>query len=147
MIAAARPARRAPGPETGSTSGRRWRSELSPARQLPLSLPHEPGLTRDEFVVGAPNRAAYEIATEPGRWPGPVVAISGPAGSGKSHLAAILACEHGAPRVRAADLAGIDPPDLISRGLAIVEDGSEVAGEEALEKRLFHLLNLAAEQG
>src|SRR5690606_23347288 len=58
-------------------------------RQLPLELAHEVGRSRDELVVGPANAAAVALVDRWPDWPAPVVVLAGPAGSGKSHLAAI----------------------------------------------------------
>ena len=56
--------------------------------QLRLALRQPPSFRRETFVVSACNReAAARIDAWP-HWPGPVLALVGPAGSGKTHLAA-----------------------------------------------------------
>ena len=71
------------------------------------------------------------------------MALVGPEGSGKSHLAAIWAEAAGA-RVLSGRLIGeTDLPAALATGALVVEDLSP----EALDERaLFHLLNLAREE-
>ena len=77
-------------------------------------------------------------------WPDRVVALVGPEGSGKSHLAAIWAEKAGA-RVLSAESARRDRlPAALATG-ALVRRGSDA--DELDERALFHLLNLAREEG
>lgn len=115
-----------------------------PQPQLALHLPHRESLGREDFLVGPANEAALSMIDRWPSWPGPVLALVGPAGSGKSHLAAIWAMATGAP-VLAAD--ALDPAgvaDALGSGTLVLED----AGAGAVDERaLFHLLNLAGEVG
>ena len=60
-----------------------------PPRQLPLDLGHGTGYSRDELVVSGTNNQAAALVDRWPDWPSPVVVLAGPAGSGKTHLAAI----------------------------------------------------------
>lgn len=66
------------------------------ARQLPLDLPHRPSHSRDDLVLSAANRLAVEAVDAWPGWSHPVLFVSGPPGSGKSHLAAVWAGRAGA---------------------------------------------------
>ncbi|WP_425349162.1 hypothetical protein [Methylobrevis pamukkalensis] len=66
-------------------------------------------------MVGPANATALAGLVSWPEWPGPVTLLLGPAGSGKSHLAAIFAEHAGARRFAAADLAGLDPLALAMR--------------------------------
>ena len=76
-------------------------------------------------------------------WPGRIVVLVGPEGSGKSHLAAIWAEHSGARFLAARSLAGSDPPAALATGALVVED---LATGRFDETALFHLLNLAREE-
>jgi hypothetical protein len=76
------------------------------AAQLPLPLDLPPALGRDDFIVGAANHAALALIEAWPRWPAPVVALSGPAGSGKSHLVAIWQGKAGGRAIAASALTG-----------------------------------------
>ena len=65
-------------------------------RQLPLDLPHRPSLERDDLVVSAANRLAVEAVDAWPDWSHPVLLVTGPPGSGKSHLAEVWSMEAGA---------------------------------------------------
>src|SRR6266481_2717309 len=59
--------------------------------QMALTLPHQPALGREDFLVASCNRDAVAwIDTWP-NWPIGGLVFYGPAGAGKSHLAAAWA--------------------------------------------------------
>lgn len=59
--------------------------------QLVLPLETRPALGREDFVVGLGNAEAVKFIDSYPDWPAPAAALHGPAGSGKSHLAAAWA--------------------------------------------------------
>nr|WP_310524113.1 chromosomal replication initiator DnaA [Polymorphobacter sp.] len=59
--------------------------------QPPLPLAYVPRLGAGDFAVSDANRIAVDWLAEPARWPTPRALLIGPAGSGKSHLAALFA--------------------------------------------------------
>jgi chromosomal replication initiation ATPase DnaA len=71
-----------------------------------------------------------------------VVALIGPEGSGKSHLAAIWAAEAGARFLSARALREANLPASLATGALVVEDLCAGAFDEPA---LFHLLNLTRE--
>ncbi len=111
-------------------------------QQLPLALAHAPQYGRDAFVSGASNIAALRLIESWPDWPAPIVLLSGPAGSGKTHLAHIWARNAGATIVEGAGLSLATVPEMGSRGAMVVEDVDAVAIPEAA---LFHLINRARE--
>lgn len=64
--------------------------------QLPLPLGHRRALGRADFLVSDANRAAVAWLDRWPEWPQGGVAICGPAGCGKTHLAHVLAAMSGA---------------------------------------------------
>ena len=114
-------------------------------RQLSFDLPLDPRYGREDFLVGPANEAAYERVEAWPDWPHPVLVLVGPAGAGKSHLAAIWAERAHAWTVPAADIALDGVPHLASNGALVVEDADRAAGRD--EAALFHLLNGLAERG
>jgi len=72
--------------------------------QIPLPLPPRPKLGRADFIVGPGNSAAVTYIDAWPAWQGPAVAIYGPTGSGKTHLAGIWAERAGAESIEAAAL-------------------------------------------
>jgi chromosomal replication initiation ATPase DnaA len=111
-------------------------------RQLALALPHAENFSRDDFLTGSSNEAALSLVERWPDWPDRALAIIGPEGAGKSHLAAIWADVAGARRVSARVLDEIDPPAALATGALVIED----AGEGLDERALFHLLNLMRQQ-
>jgi chromosomal replication initiation ATPase DnaA len=111
-------------------------------RQLALALPHAENFSRDDFLTGASNEAALALVERWPDWPDRALAIVGPEGAGKSHLAAIWAELAGARRVSARALDEIDLPAALATGALVIED----AAERLAERALFHLLNLMRQQ-
>ena len=111
--------------------------------QLTLDLPVEPRFGAEDFLVSSSNEAAYAAIEAWPNWPDPVLVLTGPPGSGKSHLSAIWADRAGARRLAARALALADVQGLSRSGAVLLED----AGAGLDEARLFHFLNLAREAG
>jgi chromosomal replication initiation ATPase DnaA len=112
--------------------------------QLAFDLDPAENFSRDDFIRGAGNTAALDLVESWPNWPARTVAIVGPEGAGKSHLAAIWATVTGARRLasRALDEAAV-PAALATGALAL----ERAAVEGDLDERaLFHLLNLVQEQ-
>lgn len=76
-------------------------------------------------------------------WPAHAIALIGPEGSGKTHLATIWATAAGARVVPGRTLREIDVPAALATGALVIEDAGAIADERAL----FHLINLAREEG
>lgn len=96
-----------------------------------------PPLRREDFVVSVASREAVAAVEAWPDWPGGALALVGPVGSGKSHLAGLWAERTAAAVLRAEDLG---PEDVGQRtGPLLIEAADLVPAEEAL----FHLLNRA----
>lgn len=115
---------------------------VSPPRQLALSLRHAEKLSREDFLPGPSNEAALAMVERWPDWPSSALAITGPEGSGKSHLASIWADLSGARLVSARSLQATMLPDALATGTLVLEDCDGALDERAL----FHLLNLVREQ-
>jgi chromosomal replication initiation ATPase DnaA len=118
-------------------------SRHDPAAQLPLTLVHAPDFSRESFVRSASNSAALALIESWPDWPAPIVVLSGPPGSGKSHLAHIWAETARAAILPAHALderRGLDIP----AAALVVEDIDRAA---VPEQALFHLINVARETG
>lgn len=121
-------------------------------RQLPLVLEHRPALGKADFLVSACNGAAARQIAAWRDWPGRRLALYGPARAGKTHLAHVWMQESGAARTAAASLDDAAAERLAGHGRAVVEDVEALGGLDperraAVEKALFHLLNLAGAEG
>lgn len=118
-------------------------SRMKP-RQLPLAMPHQAAMSREDFLVGEGNREAMAFIDAWPDWPASVVLLIGPNGSGKTHLVNIWAAKSRAAVVAASDLSASDPTLLVGTGAVAVEDADDPALDE---KALFHLLNAARGRG
>jgi len=116
------------------------------ARQLSFDLPVIPVLDRDDFFVSPANALAVAMIETPQTWPGGKLVLSGPTGSGKTHLAHVWTDQTGATIVAAADLPDRDIPEL-AQGPVAVEDVPEIADDPAAQTALFHLHNLVLAGG
>lgn len=113
-------------------------------RQLPLAMPHQAAMNREDFLVGEGNREAAAFIDAWPDWPASVVLLIGPNGSGKTHLVNIWAAKSRAAVIEAAELASADPTVFIGTGAVAVEDADDPALDE---NALFHLLNAARGRG
>ncbi len=121
------------------------------SRQLPLAVSLPSPVSLDDFVAGDNHQvlaAVRRLALEPA---GQQLYISGPPGSGKSHLlagAVALAADHGlhAFYLPLKELAPLSPEllaDLDRSDLLAIDDLQHVSGDQAWEQALFHLYNRA----
>jgi chromosomal replication initiation ATPase DnaA len=103
--------------------------------QLRLPLPQTTDRTLAPFAASPVNRQALAAVEAWPGWPGAALALVGPEGSGKSHLAALwLGKAQGA-------LWAEQPLETLSQPL-LVEDADRLDGET-----LFHLINMAPRLG
>jgi chromosomal replication initiation ATPase DnaA len=113
-------------------------------RQLALALDHAESFAREDFLTGPCNATALALIERWPDWPGQALALVGPEGAGKSHLAAIWAGVAGARFLAARALATALLPAALATGALVVED---IDPGQFDERALFHLLNLAREEG
>jgi chromosomal replication initiation ATPase DnaA len=111
-------------------------------RQIPLDLGHRPGHSREELVVSDANRQAVALIDSWPDWPAPVVVLAGPAGSGKTHLAAIWAATANAISIEPSEIEGQVEEAALTRPVVI--DDADV---DLDEHGLFHLINAARAAG
>jgi chromosomal replication initiation ATPase DnaA len=112
-------------------------------RQLSLALGHRESFDRANFLCGAGNETALALIDRWTDWPARAIALIGPEGSGKSHLAAIWATAAGARVIGGPALDAASVPQALATGALAIEDADRGKLDEAA---LFHLLNLAREQ-
>ncbi|MEP7030067.1 MAG: DnaA/Hda family protein [Pseudolabrys sp.] len=113
-------------------------------RQLVLALDHAVSFAREDYLAGPSNNAALSLIERWPDWADSIMVLVGPKGSGKSHLAAIWAEATGA-RVLSAKLLGeTELLGALATGALVLEDLEEDGFDE---RALFHLINLAREEG
>jgi chromosomal replication initiation ATPase DnaA len=109
--------------------------------QLRLPLTRDVPASAAAFVRSASNAFAHDALAV---WPdsaGRVMALCGPAGCGKSHLAALWAERIGAVPLNGSEAALADPLELEGRPVLL-----DIA-QDADDETLFHLINLAQQDG
>ena len=110
--------------------------------QLAIDLPHRAALGRADFLVSECNAAALKWIERWPQWPMPALALHGPAGSGKSHLAQLWSARSGG-LVIAGDALSRSQPDALASHRAVALDDAAGAPEPAL----LHLYNCVVEAG
>lgn len=112
---------------------------MTAIRQLALDLPGRAAQGREDFFVAPSNALAVAKIDQWPRWSPTKLVVTGPPGSGKSHLAAVWATASGAQIVAADAVTSVDlnnPPNAIA-----IEDAHGIAGDVVLQEALFHLHN------
>ena len=112
--------------------------------QLPLALSHPPEYGRESFLAGPSNAAALALIERWPDWASPIAVLTGPPGSGKTHLAHIWAERAGARLVPADAIGPDEAPPLPPGGAFVVED---IAMDAVPERALFHFINSSKEHG
>jgi len=118
--------------------------EAAASLQLVLALEHAESFAREDFIAGPSNAAALALIDRWPDWPGRIIALVGEEGAGKSHLAAVWGEKSGARFLSSRLLDNADLPAALSTGALVVEDLTPPGFDEVT---LFHLLNLAQQQG
>ena len=117
--------------------------------QLILDLGHRPAQGREDFLVAPSNQLAVAWIDRWPDWPGPVLALSGPAGCGKSHLLQVWRAMSGAAQLDPAALEVGRLPELLGSARCLALDGLDAAlgGAREREQALLHLYNMMHERG
>ena len=112
-------------------------------KQLAFDLALDPRYGREDFLVSPSNEQAYALIERWPDWPDTIQLLTGPTGSGKSHLASIWATTAKAWTIDAFEVSAERVPHLVSNGALVIEDMDRADRDEAA---LFHLLNLSRER-
>jgi len=106
-------------------------------QQLAFDWPMRVALGREDFFVSDANARAFAMVSAQDSWPEGKLAVVGPKGSGKTHLARVFAQNTGAILLRAAEIA----PDFSQPEAhhVVIEDMERLP--RAAEEAVFHLHN------
>ncbi|MDQ0454109.1 DnaA regulatory inactivator HdaA [Rhizobium paknamense] len=110
--------------------------------QLPLAFAHQPASGREDLLVSERLAAAVAIIDSWPEWPSPVVILTGPQGSGKSHLAEVWRSESGASDIL--PLSGSNASVKAGEGPVLFEDADRAGFDEV---ELFHVINSVRQHG
>ncbi len=113
-------------------------------KQLAFDLPSRPALGKSDFFISDCNSIAAKLMEDWSNWPNRQHILSGPAGSGKTHLALVWAKSLSANVINISDVFDIDLPKITSTSL-VIEDMDEQPESAELENNLFHLFNMLIE--
>ena len=103
------------------------------SKQLPFNLAPEPDYSFASFEVGPCNADAVKAVRAYPDWPAPILALIGPPGSGKTHLAKAWASH------MTANLVTLEDVSSAWRGTPMMLDGADAASES----QLFTVMNMA----
>ncbi len=111
--------------------------------QIPFDLGARRALGRQDFQIGASNLAAVNLIDRWPDWPTPLLIISGPPASGKSHLAAVWREKTQAEFIRPETLLSSTAEQIADTGKHLIFDGLDPwLGDRQAETALFHLYNI-----
>lgn len=121
---------------------------MQSAQQIPLEFPILSAMGREDFMVGESNQDAVDWIDRWPDWPAPALFLSGPAASGKSHLAAIWQSRGKAVAIKPQDLVENEAQLIAQASPSLMIDGIDTwIGDKAAETTLFHLYNILKEEG
>lgn len=124
----------------------RSHSKTPTPQQIPLNLTMRPAHGRDDFLIERANQDAVQWIDRWPDWPAPCCIITGPAASGKTHLAAVWQEKSGAHQINPNDLTKVSAEKLRGNHRHLLIDGIDPwIGDKTAETQLFHLYNLAKE--
>jgi len=116
-------------------------------RQLPLDLGFASSYAAADYLVSASNAAAFAWIERWPDWPAPGLALSGPPGCGKTHLAHVWRERSKAMIIDAETLESVDPSQALASSPACAVDGIAAGAlSGAAERMLLHLYNMASER-
>ncbi len=110
--------------------------------QLPLIFQHPPASGRDDLLVSDRLAQAVAIVDAWPHWPAPVVILTGPQGSGKSHLAEIWRQQSAARDIMPSS--GSDAALIAAQSPVLFEDADRAGFDEV---ELFHVINSVRQNG
>lgn len=112
--------------------------------QLVLDLGHRSAHGVEDYLVAPCNQDAVAWLDRWPDWPGPALALHGPAACGKTHLAHIWMNRSGAQLLSAGELSELALDRVMAQGHNVIVDD---AGSGIDERALLHLYNMIGEAG
>ncbi|HEY2660777.1 MAG TPA: chromosomal replication initiator DnaA [Caulobacteraceae bacterium] len=113
------------------------------ARQLRLELRRQTSYRREDFIISPTSEAVVQALDAWPNWHAGCLALVGPAGSGKSHLARAWGRRAGAALLVAAGELPLSLTDLHDGRPVLIEDADRGVADDTL----FHLINRAGAEG
>jgi len=114
--------------------------------QLTLDLGQRAAFGRGDFLVAPSNEMAVAWIDRWPDWPGPALALHGPAGCGKTHLAQVWRAASGAIQIDPGALGIAGLPDVLGTARAVVLDGIDASWDGERQEALLHLYNMMVER-
>ena len=115
-------------------------------QQIPLDLSARPAMGREDFLASPANAAALGWIDRWPDWPAPALILSGAAGCGKTHLAAVWQERAQAALITPERLTQDSAETLAAAAEHLMIDGLDLwIGDPAAETTLFHLYNIIKE--
>jgi chromosomal replication initiation ATPase DnaA len=111
--------------------------------QYVFDYPHPTALARADFVAAPANSVALAWIERWPQWPAAALALYGPKGAGKTHLAQIWRNRAEASEFPSDAIGDGSLPGLLGESRAVLIDGADCAPEEPL----LHLFNMLTERG
>lgn len=112
---------------------------MSDTGQIPLELPLDVQLRREDLIESSSNTTAVELIDGWPDWPGKLAILAGPTGSGKTHFATIWAKQSNARSMQMQELDSLNVQNHQDRNLVLEDAFAGGVDEDAL----FHLINHA----
>lgn len=114
-------------------------------RQIPLDLPwpRHGNASRADYIVSDSNHEAVGLLDHGSNWPDGRLALVGPEGCGKTHLAMAWSDQVGARFVDGK----LNPRDVAGTDCVVFEDCDRRLTSPEIEAALFHLLNILKDEG
>lgn len=115
-------------------------------KQIPIPFAVNEQMSREAFFPSSSNAAIVTLLDEWPHWPSPIIVLSGPKGSGKTHAAKAWT-EIAAAQFWSPEMFACWAPETITPQNIVIDDIDQSSGA-ALEIKLFHLINtLRANKG
>ncbi len=115
--------------------------------QFRLPLTAAPTYAREDFAVSPSNAEAVARVEAWPAWPEGRLALVGPAGVGKTHLARVWAAANDAVVVEATGDQAPDLPALRGKPVLVEDADRRAEGTALSDEALFHILNMAGVDG